>query len=94
MDVVLELFDTYALDYLYASVLPLTPAQRAWTAIDGIFSEPNATWSSMREMSTPAYDFHPASQFFSVEPSSYAFMSQWPRDNMYRQAVSFFLITW
>lgn len=94
MDVVLEVFDTFALDKLYANVLPLTPAQRAWSAVDSLITPPNATWSSMREAATPPYDFKPASQFLSFEPSSYAYMSQLPRDNVIRQAISLFAITW
>jgi len=41
-----------------------------------------------------AYSYEPASQFMSFEPSDFAYMSQWPRDNIYRQAFNLFLITW
>lgn len=97
MDVVLELLDTYVYDALYANVLPLTPKQLAFSSVSDFagVAEHNATWSSMRELGTPAvYKFEPASQYFSVQPSSYAFMSRWPRDNIYRQAVSLYLTTW
>ena len=95
MDVILELFDTFAFDRLYANLLPLTPSMLAYSAIDTLSAAPNATWSSMKEAGTPfSYTFAPASQYFSVEPSSYAYLSRWPRDNIYRQAVSLYLITW
>lgn len=95
MDVVLEIFDTFTLDRLYATLLPLTPSMLAFSTIDPLATSPNATWSSMREAATPAaYTFQPASQYLSFEPSSYAYMSRWPRDNIFRQFISLFLITW
>jgi len=94
MDVVLEVFDTIVFDRLYANLLPLTPAQRTWSAVDSLITEPNATWASMREMPMPAYTFKAASQYLSLEPSSFAYMSQMPRDNAIRQGISLFLITW
>jgi hypothetical protein len=93
MDVILEALDTYAFDRLYATVLPLTPSILAIGTIGDFAGSNNATWSTMARGVTP-YKFEPASQYFSVEPSSYAFMSQWPRDNIARQAISLFLITW
>jgi len=95
MDVVLQAFDTFALDRLYANVLPLTPVQQAWSAVDSfVQQEPNATWSSIKESGASAYPITPASQYFSFEPSAYAYMSRWPRDNIYRQALSLFMMTW
>lgn len=95
MDVILEIFDTFAFDRIYAAVLPLTPAMLAFSTVDELATSPNATWSSMMESATPAtYKFQPASQYFSVEPSNYAYMSRWPRDNIFRQYISLFLITW
>jgi len=95
MDVVLELFDTFVLDRMYAAVLPLTPAMLAFSTVNDLSTSPNATWSSMRESATPtAYQFQPASQYMSFEPSSYAYMSRMNRDNMLRQGISLFLITW
>lgn len=87
MDVVLEIFDAYLGDQLYASLLPAyaptkTPAQY-----------PNGTYSSMRQLPT-GYSYEPASQFISFEPTDVSYMSQWSRDNIYRQALSLFLITW
>lgn len=93
MDVILEVFDTFALDRLYATVLPLSSSMLAYSAVGDFTASSNASWSSMATGATP-YKFEPASQYFSVEPSSYAYMSRWPRDSIYRQATSLFLITW
>ncbi|KAH0108161.1 sterol delta 5,6-desaturase ERG3, partial [Aureobasidium melanogenum] len=65
----------------------------AMSTVGDFAGTPNATWSTMARGITP-YKFEPASQYFSVEPSSYAYMSRWPRDNIARQAISLFLITW
>lgn len=93
MDVILEVLDTYAFDRLYATVLPLTSSMLAMSTVGDFAASSNATWSTMARGVTP-YKFEPASQYFSVEPSSYAYMSRWPRDNIARQAISLFLITW
>ncbi|KAI9716304.1 MAG: c-5 sterol desaturase [Chrysothrix sp. TS-e1954] len=90
MDVVLEGFDTFLFDRLYATFLPATSnyAPIPKLAADG-------TYSSMRQMPTrPSYSFRPASELFSFQPSDYAFMSQWPRNNVYRQTLSLYIITW
>jgi len=95
MDVVLEVLDTYVYDRTYATVLPRRSAFLTPSTYSSYGSVPNATWSSMKELGTPApYTFEPASQYFSVTPSSYAYLSQWPRDNIYRQALSLYITTW
>lgn len=95
MDIVLEALDTFALDSVYANLFPLTPSQLAVSAIEQIAAAPNATWTSMKEAGTPAaYTFQPASQYLSFQPTNYAYMSRLPRDNIIRQALSFFFITW
>ena len=90
MDVVLEAFDTFLFDRLYATFLPAFPNHvvAPKLAADG-------TYSSMRQLPTgPAYNFEPASQLFSFEPSDAAYMSQLPRNNIYRQLLSLYIITW
>jgi Delta7-sterol 5-desaturase len=88
MDLVLELFDTYLFDYMYAFVLPAHHPHPA-------LKNSTATFSSMREGPTPSqYVFHPASEYLSFPPSDWAYKSVWARDDIYRQAVSLFLITW
>ncbi|KAK5162384.1 c-5 sterol desaturase [Oleoguttula sp. CCFEE 6159] len=95
MDVVLEVFDTFLFDRLYAAVHPASPAIAAYHGLQNTKFSPNATLSSAREAGTAAaYNYQPASQYFSFEPSDLAYMSQWTRDNMWRQALSLYLITW
>lgn len=90
MDIVLEIADTFIFDPLYAAVLPAyTPS-----------FTPNATFSSIRQEPTgyalppTSWQYEPATKYFSVEPSKYAYMSRWARDDWQRQTVSLFLITW
>jgi len=94
MDIVLEGFDTYLFDRIYAHFLPATPGSVAYNAFKSVA---NATVSSMREAPTAHYNnfqYHPASKYISFEPSSWAYRSSWQRDDPYRQALSLFLITW
>jgi Delta7-sterol 5-desaturase len=95
MDVVLELFDRFLFDRAYAAVLPASQSALNHHVLSHKLA--NATYSSMREMPTAeavAWTYEPSTSFFSLQPTDYAYMSQWPRDNIYRQATSLFLITW
>ncbi|CAI6333444.1 unnamed protein product [Periconia digitata] len=89
MDVVLELCDTYVFDPIYAALLPAqTPSLL-----------PNGTFSSVKEVPTnlphaSTWEYRPASQYLSFTPGKAAYMSQWPRDDVRRQFLSLFLITW
>jgi lathosterol oxidase len=97
MDVVLEGFDTYLFDRLYAAILPASPSTVAYNGFKAAVGSANATFSSMREEPTAyynTYQFHPASEYLSFSPSKYAYMSSLPRDDVFRQALSLFLITW
>ncbi|PNS18624.1 hypothetical protein CAC42_5163 [Sphaceloma murrayae] len=94
MDVVLELLDTYAYDRLFAATFPLKQSPHTWTPLDLISPSPNATWATIEESAIQNYKYEPASQFFSVQPSEYAYMSRLPRDNAFRQAISLYLTTW
>ncbi len=85
MDIVLELVDTFALDYVYAAAYPARPAPFDYLHAGGI----NATAQAFS-----TWQYKPATHFFSVEPSQAAYMSAWPRDNIYRQFLSLFFITW
>ena len=92
MDVVLEAFDRYLFDYLYATFLPTDSKifnhdvfkELAWSA--------NATTSSLAEAPTN-YHYQPASQYLQFQPTDWAYQSQWTRDNPYRQLLSLYLIT-
>jgi len=97
MDVVLEIFDQYVGDRLWAYMLPAFPgAQSALSPSKSDLLLPNGTYSSMRQAATgvsSAYTYHPASQYMNLEPSDFAYMSQWNRNNVWRQAASLFAIT-
>ena len=41
-----------------------------------------------------SWQYEPATKYFSIPPSQAAYMSAWPRDNIYRQMVNLFLIAW
>lgn len=87
MDVVLEVFDTFFLDRLYAIALP----DRVAGYGKYVVNDATSTFSSMRELPTAVY---PSTHLWKLEPSEYAFMSAWPRDNIWRQMLSLYLITW
>ncbi|KAF2715162.1 hypothetical protein K504DRAFT_478417 [Pleomassaria siparia CBS 279.74] len=86
MDIVLELFDTFAFDYVYAAVLPNNAPN---------FS-PNTTLSSIDAPfhSPKAWEYVPATNYFSLQPRQAAYNSQWTRDDWRRQFVSLYMITW
>ena len=87
MDVVLEIFDTFLFDRLYAAVLPASrPSSSHPVAKDA-----TATFSSMRELPTAIAR---TNQLFQLEPSKYAYMSHWERDNVWRQGISLYIVTW
>jgi lathosterol oxidase len=83
MDIVLEVTDTYLLDYAYAWLLPARPAP---------YNFPDTVPANATVFST--WQYKPATAFFSTKPSQAAYMSAWARDNIYRQTVSLFLILW
>lgn len=87
MDIVLEIADTFVLDRFYATLLPASPLIHN----KGLVKNATATFSSVRELPTA---IHGSGQFFQLEPSRYAHMSSWPRDNVWRQGLSLYLITW
>ena len=104
MDVVLELFDTFLLDRVYANVLPRNPAASAFDPVSTIAASLssggffNGSWDTATKASSGPFarsqwQYEPASQYFSVQPGEYAYLSRWDRDYMYRQALSLYVIT-
>jgi lathosterol oxidase len=91
MDVVLEAFDTFIFDRIYAQILP-APSWLSYHALQGAV---NSTIASIQEDPTAYsnYKFQPASTYFNFEPSNWAYRSSLPRDDPYRQLLSLFLIT-
>ncbi|KAI1393478.1 C-5 sterol desaturase [Hypoxylon trugodes] len=85
MDVVLELTDTFIADYVYAYAHPLKSA----APYDYLDVANNSTAQPLS-----SWQFKTSNPYFPVEPSKYAYMSAWDRDNVYRQGITLFLITW
>jgi lathosterol oxidase len=86
MDIALELCDRYIFDYVFSTVLPLATPNHFY---DG---PSNSTVFDPKAASI--WQFEPASKIISFEPSDAAYLSQWSRDNIYRQAISLYFITW
>ncbi|KAL7626264.1 c-5 sterol desaturase [Parahypoxylon ruwenzoriense] len=84
MDVVLELTDTFITDYFYAWAFPAHP-----TSPHDIPHLANGT-----EQAFSPWKFESANPYFPIAPSKYAYMSAWDRDNVYRQAITLFMVTW
>lgn len=82
MDVVLEITDAFISDYIYAWAHPANP------------SAPYDYLDAANTTVTSSWQYKPASSFFRIEPSQAAYMSAWNRDNIYRQTITLFLITW
>ncbi|KAL1872785.1 hypothetical protein VTK73DRAFT_1335 [Phialemonium thermophilum] len=85
MDIVLEVTDTFIFDHLYAWLLPVRHAP---------FDYPDHLSTNATSPVLSPWQYKPATSFFSLEPSQAAFASAWARDNILRQTVSLFLITW
>ncbi|PYH77746.1 sterol delta 5,6-desaturase ERG3 [Aspergillus uvarum CBS 121591] len=90
MDIALEVWDTFIGDRLYSSLLPLSLSSSI--TIPGVNTAANSTLSLFG--ASKPYVYEPATQLFYLEPSKYASLSAWPRNNIYRQFLSFFLIVW
>ena len=100
MDVVLEVFDTLFLDRIYANVLPIQSSVSSFDPVSTIaaslkgYDALNATFSgSSSESSRSAWQYQSATEYFSLQPSEYAYMSRWDRDNVWRQCASLYMIT-
>ena len=102
MDFVLEVFDSVLFDRMYASILPRDSAFSAFDPISTITAgfkslDNNATFDSATQgvdVLRSTWQFEPASQYMSVQPSEYAYMSRWDRNNVWRQTISLYILTW
>lgn len=84
MDIALELLDTFVFDYAYSAVFP--PAAAAYKAGYGANGTAPQTFTT--------WQYEPSSFLFTLEPSRYAYETSVPRDNIFRQFFSLFVITW
>lgn len=101
MDVVLEIADTFMFDRMFASLLPIQststfdPISTLTAGFKGYENDTTfADATQSAELARSGWQFEPASQYLSVQPSEYAWMSRWDRDNVYRQFVSLYILTW
>jgi hypothetical protein len=78
MDVFLDICDTFFFDRLYASILPRTDF-------------PNN--DTLQNIGVEAYNQH-VQLYYPLQPSEWAASSSWKREDLCRQALSLFLITW
>jgi lathosterol oxidase len=83
MDIVLECFDKYIFDHIYAAALP--------AAAPTHFNQTGAEWNPKAASS---WQWEPASALLSFQPTDAAYKSAWTRDNLYRQLITLYLITW
>lgn len=84
MDIVLEVVDYYFADQAYAALLPLTTSDLDHLHVNYTHMKPR----------TSSWEYTPSTHLFYLDPTRAAYESIWDRDNVYRQALSLFLITW
>ncbi|CDO95734.1 unnamed protein product [Kluyveromyces dobzhanskii CBS 2104] len=89
MDLLLEVLDTYALDYVYGKLLPKT----------ALPSTVGKCVSEMLDLNTVSFNgtAKPAGESYGYEPflldfTEYTFQSFLPRHNLFRQALSMFIV--
>lgn len=90
MDIVLELWDTFIGDRLYSTLLPASLSSSV--SLPAFVNA--AANTSMALFGPEHFVYEQATKLIYLEPSKYAYLSAWPRNNIYRQFTSFFLITW
>ncbi|KAA8651480.1 hypothetical protein EYZ11_004567 [Aspergillus tanneri] len=81
MDVLLDVFDTLVLDRLYASVFP----KPAGKLLHNHLSLNKTEFGALNQN---------INRYVEVTPSQWAVQSSWPRDNIFRQGLSLFLVAW
>jgi len=90
MDIVLEIWDTFIGDRVYSALLPVSLSSEV--SLPGLTNAANSSLALFG--ASKPFVYEPATQLFHLEPSKYAYLSAWPRNNIYRQFLSFFLIVW
>lgn len=87
MDYVLGVSDNLFFDKLYATVLPLLDP-----SLESLKANATAFASAIRINAPIENDI--TSEYFGLEISEYAYLSQWQRDDWQRQTMSLFALTW
>ncbi|KAF2207174.1 hypothetical protein CERZMDRAFT_102669 [Cercospora zeae-maydis SCOH1-5] len=102
MDVVLEVFDTFLFDRIYANALPISPSVSTFDPVSTLAAslkgftgnESTFNFSQDASLARSTWQWEPSNSFFSLQPTEFAYLSRWDRDNIYRQFLSFYIITW
>lgn len=85
MDVVLEIWDNYFADYIFAAAFPAKNDLYNFS-YDGLSNHTAA-------QVLPPWQYTPATQYWSLEPPQAAYMTAVTRDNVWRQLASLYTIT-
>jgi lathosterol oxidase len=94
MDIVLECFDTFFFDHVYASLSPAAPRPSSYDAFNNNGSASGAILKDLPSTQQNNWQYKPASEFLSFTPSTSAYKSSLQRDDPLRQLLSLFCITW
>lgn len=99
MDLYLEVLDTFFLDKLYATLLPAPEfsvgsngGQMAEASVNASNSYSTAFYSTRNYFKSSTGDVYGEPAL--LQPSEYINQSIWARDNLYRQFISLFFVTW
>jgi lathosterol oxidase len=93
MDFVLEVFDTVLFDRMYAALFdPISTLTAGFKSFDNSTTFGDATQAA--DVARSSWQFEAASEYASLQPSEYAWMSKWDRNNVWRQFISLYIITW
>ncbi len=84
MDIALEIVDYFVGDAAYAKLLPAPVS--SFGSHGGLHNASQLTSSQWK--------YEPSTYLFHLEPSAAAYESAWARDNIYRQAITLFFLTW
>lgn len=84
MDVVLDLYETYIGDHVYARLLPAHPPP-----YDADLFANTTIFPFGLEC-----EYKPPTKYFTVRPSPAVCQSAWTRDNILRQSIDLFLLLW
>jgi Delta7-sterol 5-desaturase len=83
MDIILEAVDYHFADWAWASLLPTDRYHSP-----GVFS------SNGTQLPDKPWEYIPSTHLFYLEPTAAAYESALMRDNVWRQAITLFFITW
>lgn len=91
MDIILEVVDHYFADWAYAALVPADSFSTSATISSSYELYNNGTEGISKGAS---WEYTPSTHLFYLEPTAAAYESIWDRDNICRQAISLFFITW